>query len=126
MYVNGSLKYRISGICYNLCMNFPSSAEDLHHAYIIEGGSVSDVLAKIAEMKISVANNPDVTVRELQSFGIGDARELRAGITETYIWNTTIFYNTNCKNDTRSTKCAFKSFRGTNRILSVLFIGAKC
>jgi hypothetical protein len=59
-------------------MEFPKSAEELHHAYIIEGGLIDDVLSQIVGMKISVVDNPDVTVRQSQSFGIDDARELRS------------------------------------------------
>jgi hypothetical protein len=64
--------------CYTSGMYFPKSAEELHHAYIVEGGMAHDVLAKISRMKISVVDNPDVTVRQSQSFGIDDARELRS------------------------------------------------
>ena len=58
-------------------MDFPGSIEELHHAYIFEGSSVSEVLEIIKGLGFSTSDNPDITIRNVQSFGINDARAIR-------------------------------------------------
>lgn len=55
------------------------SEDNLHHAYFIGGGgSVFDALHQFVEKTLgfTVTGNPDVYVREFETLGIDDAREL--------------------------------------------------
>lgn len=54
--------------------------QDLHHAYVIEGGedSKDKLLTYIEGLGITVVGNPDVHIREYDVFGIDDGRALQA------------------------------------------------
>ncbi len=55
--------------------------KNLHHAYVIEGGegALSEILQLIETSRgIKITGNPDVHVREYDSFGIDDGRAIQA------------------------------------------------
>ena len=54
--------------------------QDLHHAYVIEGGEEikGKLLQYIEGLGIKVKGNPDVHVREYKVFGIDDGRAIQA------------------------------------------------
>ena len=52
--------------------------DNLHHAYLIEGKEVSDVLGLLETLGIEIEQNPDVNKISLDVFKIEDARNLNS------------------------------------------------
>ena len=58
-------------------MQFPNSFDSFHHSYIVEGMSIATILNALSAAGFPSNQNPDISILQLTSFGIKDARSLR-------------------------------------------------